>query len=279
VPTARSRPLRRTALLAILILVAAVAGYLDYRHVTLTTTGCEANGGGQAVTLDTDQAAIAATIAGVADARRLPAGAVTIAYATAMQESHMHNLDYGDLDSLGVFQQRPSQGWGTPRQITDPVYATGKFFAALVKVPHYLRIPLDQAAQDVQHSADGAAYANYQAQAAVMSGAFTGQRPHAVWCWYPGTAAGQSAQITPMRGQLLRTFGKLAVRPDGSPADAQVPVARVATGWTVASWMVTHAATYKISNVRYAGFQWNASNGSDGWTRDASASSGSVELR
>ena len=182
-PKRRSRPLRAAAISIALALVAAVGGYLVFHHVTLTQSGCE-SGGRRAVALDTDQAAIAATIAGVAHARRLPAGAVTIAYATAMQESHLHNLRYGDLDSIGVFQQRPSQGWGSRRHLADPVYATGKFFAALVKVPDYLRIPLYQAAQDVQHSADGSAYQNYQQQAASMSGAFTGGLPHAVWCWF-----------------------------------------------------------------------------------------------
>ena len=120
--------------------------------------GCQAGTGGAAIPLDTDQAGIAATIAGIAARHRLPQRAVTIALAAALQESQLQNLDYGDRDSVGVFQQRPSQGWGTTAEIEDPVYATTRFFAALVKVPGYTKMPVDQAAQDVQHSADGYAY-------------------------------------------------------------------------------------------------------------------------
>ena len=58
-----------------------------------------------------------------------------IALATAQQESRLRNLDYGDRDSLGLFQQRPSQGWGTEAQVQDPAYAAGKFYDWLVTVP------------------------------------------------------------------------------------------------------------------------------------------------
>ena len=287
VPKRRSRPLRAAAISIVLVVLAAGGAYLAYHHVTVTGSGCE-TGGRQAVGLDTEQAAIAATIAGVADARRLPSGAVTIAYAAAMQESHLHNLAYGDLDSVGVFQQRPSEGWGTRHQLADPVYATGKFFGALVKVPGYLRIPVYQAAQDVQHSADGSAYRNYQRLAASMSGAFTGGRPHAVWCWFaPGNS--RAPKVAAVRRQLVRTFGPLDLRLRGghqaavaaAPAEpaAEVRVRHRAAGWAVASWLVTHAASFGISNVRYAGYQWSKTAGRQGWTRDHSAPSGSVELR
>ena len=287
VPKRRSRPLRAAAISIVLVVLAAGAAYFAYHHVTVTGSGCE-TGGRQPVGLDTEQAAIAATIAGVADARRLPSGAVTIAYAAAMQESHLHNLTYGDLDSVGVFQQRPSEGWGTPHQLADPVYATGKFFGALVKVPGYLRIPVYQAAQDVQHSADGSAYRNYQRLAASMSGAFTGGRPHAVWCWFaPGDS--RAPKVAAVRRQLVHTFGPLDLRVRGghqaavaaAPAEpaAEVRVRHRAAGWVVASWLVTHAESFGLSNVRYAGYQWSKTAGRQGWTRDHSAPSGSVELR
>ena len=163
------------------------------------------------------------------------------------------------------------------------MYATGKFFAALVKVPRYLQIPLYQAAQAVQRSADGSAYMNYQQQAADMSRAFTGGQPHAVWCWFPG-ASSRSPAVGPIRRQLLRTFGRLQVQlasgKAAAPADqAAIYVRHRAAGWTVASWLVTHAMAYGISNVRYAGYQWSEAAGSRGWTRDPSAPSGTVELR
>ncbi len=86
--------------------------------------GCQAGTGVQAISLDPGQAAVAATIAGVAARHKLPRRAVIIAYAAALQESKMQNLDYGDRDSVGVFQQRPSQGWGPATDLEDPVYAT-----------------------------------------------------------------------------------------------------------------------------------------------------------
>jgi hypothetical protein len=287
VPKRRSRPLRAAAISIVLVVLAAGGAYLAYHQATVTGSGCEVNGR-ETVGLDTEQAAIAATIAGVADARRLPSGAVTIAYAAAMQESKLRNLPYGDLDSVGVFQQRPSEGWGSRRQLSDPVYATGKFFGALVKVPDYLRIPVYQAAQAVQRSADGSAYRNYQRMAASMSAAFTGGRPHAVWCWFaPGQP--RSPHVAAVRQQLVRTFGPLDVRQrsehqtsvaaaSSDPA-AEVRVRHRAAGWVVASWLVTHAPAYGISNVRYAGYQWSKTAGRQGWTRDHSAPSGSVELR
>ena len=90
----------------------------------LTGSGCQASAARQTVLLDTQQASIAATIAGVAHRQSMPRTAVTVAYATAMQESKLHNLDYGDMDSVGVFQQRPSEGWGPRDKLEDPVYAT-----------------------------------------------------------------------------------------------------------------------------------------------------------
>ena len=191
-----------------LVLVLAVAGYAIYhsfRNVTpALPPGCQAGTGEQAITLDTGQAAIAATIAGVAARHRLPRQAVTIALATALQESKLQDLDYGDRDSVGIFQQRPSQGWGPAAELEDPVYATTKFFAALTQVPGYTKLPIYQAAQDVQHSADGSAYEQWAWVAGQLSGYFTGQPPHGVSCWY--TPAG-SGDLTGAVRQMAQTFG------------------------------------------------------------------------
>ncbi len=104
------------------------------------------------VTLGEAQWANARTIAQVGYDRGLPERAVVIALATAMQESTLHNLDHGDRDSLGLFQQRPSQGWGTPEQVQDPVYAAGRFYDGLVRVPGWDTMRLTDAAQTVQRS-------------------------------------------------------------------------------------------------------------------------------
>ena len=271
-----------------LVLVLVVAGYVIYhgfRNVTAAPPppGCQVGAGEQALTLDTDQAAIAATIAGVAARHGLPRQAVTIAYAAALQESKLHNLDYGDRDSVGVFQQRPSQGWGPAAELKDPVYATTKFFDALTQVHGYIGMPIYQAAQDVQHSADGAAYQQWAGIAGQLTGYFTGQSPHGVSCWY--TPAGK-ADLTGAMRRLTQTFGspgrdavvssitldRSAQKDAGSAAVLHV---RRDAGWTVANWLVAHAQAYDLSEVRYAGYLWNAATGSTGWQRDPGPSGSS----
>ena len=101
--------------------------------------------------------------------RALPQRAVIVALATALQESKLRNLNYGDSDSLGLFQQRPSQGWGTPTQIMTPTYAAGKFYDALLKVPNWQAIPLTQAADAVQHSAFPDAYRDWEPRATALA--------------------------------------------------------------------------------------------------------------
>ena len=255
-------------------LAVAGGGYAAYRaleHVTASSPpppGCQAGTGAGAITLDTGQAGIAATIAAVAARHKLPREAVTIALATAMQESDLENLNYGDRDSVGVFQQRPSQGWGTAANLLDPVYATTKFYAALVDIPRYTKLPVDVAAQDVQHSADGTAYSQFDFVASQLSGDLAGQPAHAVTCWY-SPAANQRANAALAAQGLKQTFGNasrsgVAVRVR-SKILYRVPDS---TGWTAVSWLVTHAAQYGITEVRYAGYAWKAADGSMGWQRD-----------
>ena len=264
-----------------LVLVLAVAGYAIYHsfgNVTsaLSPPGCQAGTGGQAITLDTDQAAIAATIAGVAARHRLPRQAVTIALAAALQESKLHNLDYGDRDSVGIFQQRPSEGWGPAAKLEDPVYATTKFFAALTQVRGYATMPVYQAAQDVQHSADGSAYEQWAEVAGQLAGYFTGQPPHGVSCWYAPAGSGDLAGAVRQMAQTFGPPGRKAVvirvttdrsvqKNSGSAAVLHV---QRSAAWTVASWLVAHAQAYGLSEVRYAGYEWKAANGSMGWQPD-----------
>jgi len=286
VPPNPARLRARAIVGAALALVLVVAGYGVYDHFRSVTPalpppGCQAGVGVQAISLDPDQAVIAATIAGVAARHKLPKQAVIIAYAAALQESKMQNLDYGDLDSVGVFQQRPSQGWGPAADLMNPVYATTKFFAALVWVNDYSRMPVDQAAQDVQHSGDGSAYEQWAAVATQLAGYFTGTSPHGVSCWYapPATA---TANLAGLARNLAQTFGpagrrgvvvrittdRSAQKKAGSVAVVQ---AQQDAGWTVAGWLVANAQEFGLSEVRYAGYDWIAADGSMGWQRDSAA--------
>ncbi|GGZ21350.1 lipoprotein [Streptomyces olivaceoviridis] len=91
-----------------------------------------------------------------------------VALATALQESGLRNLDYGDRDSLGLFQQRPSQGWGTAQQVRDPVHASTKFYEALLKVSGWQSMTVAQAAQAVQKSGFPDAYAEWEPLATAL---------------------------------------------------------------------------------------------------------------
>lgn len=269
-----------------LVIVVAAGVFVAVRQLAhviapaLTGSGCQAAAPHQTVLLDTQQASIAATIAGVAHQQSMPRAAVTIAYATAMQESKLHNLNYGDMDSVGVFQQRPSQGWGPAKDLENPIYATTKFFRALKAIPRYRAMPVYQAAQDVQRSADGTAYIQYQQMASDMTGAFTGQQGHAVYCW-SGTDPPRRVDLSGVTQGLAATFGPATAQGTavGPRRTMQVSVIFPKFGWEVATWLVTHAPSYGIHQVRFGGYQWTAAAGIHGWRRDAGAPpAGNIEL-
>jgi hypothetical protein len=269
VAVARSTRVGAAAVLVIVLVIVALA-IAKSKHFQILPpigSGCVVHSRDFDVPLSTDQAGIAAIIAGVAAHRSMPPRAVTIAYATALQESDLANLPYGDRDSVGVFQQRPSQGWGTRAQLLDPVYASAKFFAALARVPRYQHVQIYQAAQAVQRSADGTAYSQYAPQGAAMAGGFTGSQPHAVWCWYGDPIKGHGRLAAATR-EMTRAFGRLPLGHFGDPS-MTVRVRRPAAGWAVAAWLVTHASGYGIGAVRYDGYQWTAAHGQRGWTRYA----------
>jgi len=111
--------------------------------------------------LDAEQITDAGLIVAAGQHFGIPEPGETIALATAMQESGLHNLDHGDRDSLGLFQQRPAQGWGTTSQIMDPTYSATSFYKALTNVNGWAAMPTTDAAQAVQHSAYPQAYAKW----------------------------------------------------------------------------------------------------------------------
>lgn len=252
----------------VVVVVAGVVFLLETKHVPLIPqpTSCIAVAGKQDVPLSVSQAGIASTIAGVAAKRELPKKAVTIAYAAALQESKLSNLNYGDRDSVGIFQQRPSQGWGTARQIENPVYATDRFFSALANVPGYLRMPVYKAAQAVQRSADGYAYGQYALEAADLATAFSGAQPHAFSCYYADSVG--KPRLAAATRALGSDFGDLRSGALSDPA-MSVRVKRSSEGWAVAAWLISHASSYGINTVRYDGYVWVARHGSGEWTRQA----------
>lgn len=288
----RKRPTRRLAPVVLLVVVALVAGgvYLVVRHVPaiLGRTGCTAGSGHAAVALDPQQAQIAATIAGVAYHRGMPSRAVTVAYATAMQETHLHDPDYGDRDSVGVFQQRPSEGWGPPTKLINPVYASTRFFQALAQVHGYQKMPVYKAAQAVQHSADGSAYQQYAASGAALAAYFT-TKAHAVTCWYdpPTQAASQGVPTALNLDGAVKSLTQAFGAPGGggglsrvsrtrSHGDESLYATASRNGWAVANWLVTNASSYGITRVRYAGYQWTAGLTETSWQAGPGGAAGGI---
>jgi hypothetical protein len=150
---------------------------------------------------------------------------------------------------------------------------------------------VDQAAQAVQHSADGSAYSQYDLMANSLTSAFTGQSPRAVWCW-PGPGPQPQPNLSAVGPGLAAVFGTPAAgRPVTSlsmfrSAKSTTVDVRVqpAQAWAVASWLVSEAAAYGIRDVHYGGYQWTARAGTKGWQPETgtasadSAASGSILL-
>lgn len=255
---------RRAGLVALVVVLAATGAVIGIRAwVTsiYTVSAGEACTFG-AFALDPTQASVAATMVGVVTTRGLPERAAVLTIAGALQESKLRNIPAGDgdRDSVGVLQQRPSQGWGSIAQLSDLHYATGAFLDALVKVNDWQALPLANAIQAVQRSADGALYARHEPEAQAIANAFTGAQPAGIACTFPAPSqvAAPAAVATQLRADL-------PVNPPAASGDTvQVPAA----SWATTAWFVAYAEQLGIDSVSYAQRTWVRSKG---WHTDPSA--------
>lgn len=259
---AEARKRRRVKTTLVLVPLLAVLSGGIYLAVTQVTSSevlirerCTAVVGDATYELGLEQAANASLIVAVAVARGLPARAASIALATAVQESGLRNLDYGDQagpDSRGLFQQRPSQGWGTNEQVQDPLYAAGAFYDALVKVPGYELLPITEAAQAVQRSALPDAYADHEAEGRAFASALTGNSPASLNCVLRN--AEQPGDPVAVQAAAEQVFGPLG----GPVADAGRLSFEIAgsRGWAAAQWAVANAKALHIESVAFGGLQW-----------------------
>lgn len=218
------------------------------------------------VTLDPQQMAHAATIAAIGVQRGLPPRAVVVALATGFQESKLRNLTGGDRDSVGLFQQRPSQGWGTVEQIMDTRYATNAFYTGLERVRGWQDMRVTDAAQAVQRSAFPEAYEKWADESQVLTAALLGEATGAVSCSVD-------------RDPVLRGVAATAALTDGLRLDwgdletvlsaLESPGLSVAAddqqaGWRYAHWLVSHATDHGVKRVTFADQEWTAEEG--GWS-------------
>ena len=263
-PVRRSR--RGGGLLVAGVVIAAGAGAVlvvtDHVSHSLADASCTAADGGVTYTVTPEQAQNAAIITDVAVSRSLPDHAATIALATSLQETKLRNLDYGDRDSLGLFQQRPSQGWGTAAEVSDPVYASTAFYEALVKLPSWEEDSVATAAQAVQRSADGTAYASWEGEARALAIALTGEHPAGLTC--SGGPLSTAKARTTTTAAAVSTSVTAALG-----ASALAPGTDTQLGRAAAARLVADANADGITRVAYDGYQWTAARGT--WVTDPAA--------
>lgn len=253
------------------------------------SAGCVAVADHQTYNYDLEQMQNASTIAAVGIKLGVSPYGIKIAEATALQESKLYDLNSGDRDSLGLFQQRPSEGWGTASQILDTTYSSTAFYDALLKVPHWESLDLTVAAQDVQHSAFPGAYAAHETEAGVLTDVFTGAAGSALTCTLDGPtfspqhtdSAGLTTQGEAVIADAQKQWGTASVADTSAaarsfalalPSGLSTSAARE-RGWAYANWAVSKAEALGITKVGYAGMTWSASDSPGSWqaTKDASA--------
>ncbi|MBV9097064.1 MAG: hypothetical protein JO079_03310, partial [Frankiaceae bacterium] len=163
----------------------------------------------------------------------------------------------GDRDSLGVFQQRTSQGWGTPAQLMDPAYAATAFFSHLARIPGWQQLPISTAAQMVQHSADGSAYVQWEEEARALARVLTGEVEAGLTCQFGGPPQPRGEALAAAASRQLGAVWS------SRGSDRQ-------HDWAVAEWLVAHAHTYGVVQVDVRGMRWTSSTGK--WRSATSAS-------
>ncbi|GAA3450714.1 hypothetical protein [Dactylosporangium matsuzakiense] len=225
------------------------------------TAAAGASTGAAEVELDSEQLANAATVTAVGLTRKIPQRGLVIALATAWQESKLENLTGGDRDSIGLFQQRPSQGWGEPEQIADPRYAANAFFTALLKIKGWDRMSVTDAAQAVQRSAHPGAYEKWTDESEIMVKALSGEVTGAVACTVTEEGSHGPEAARSLGASLKLDWGSVKTTNVSNLVGVALKVSEPKSGWQYAHWLVAHAQQSGIKRVVYADMQWTAASG------------------
>ncbi|WP_227748380.1 hypothetical protein [Oerskovia douganii] len=266
----RRRPLR-LAVTVVAVLAVATTGVVvalnrldDHSPVA---ERCAATADGQAWHLSPAQSDNAALIAITTVRRGMPARAATIGLATALQESRLINIDYGDRDSVGLFQQRPSQGWGSIEEIMDPVYSTKAFYDGLDKVDGYTELPVTVAAQAVQRSGFPDAYAQHESRSRAWASALTGNSEGTLTCDLapvdPVTLVSTEESVADVEVRIERDLGPLPVTVDGATVTVETsslsgdPSVSGRAAWAVAQWAVASADATDVLQVDVGDRTWS----------------------
>jgi hypothetical protein len=254
--------LRALPALTSLLLLAGLAACGDEVEDLLrpSPTGCTFVAEQGRVHLSAEQTANAATIAAVGHRDGMDERAVAVAITTAMQESELVNVDYGHDDSLGLFQQRPSMGWGTEEELMDPVYASFKFYEKLRRTDGWRDMTFAEAAQAVQVSAYPDLYKQWETDATVIAAVLAGGHESGLTC-VSGNADEVVTDATALADAYAHQWGAEVSEVDGSTV--VIGAEDAVHGWSRAAWAVARAWDHGIATVEYAGMVWTA--GEDAW--------------
>lgn len=217
---------------------------------------CMATAGGRTTIIDPEQARNAAIIAGMSIKRGLAPRAASIALATAYQESGLRNLDYGHSDSIGLFQQRPSKGWGTVEEIMNPWYSTREFYRAMERIKSWKTKDINDVAQTVQRSAYPEAYRQHVPNAKTLASSLTGETPASFTCVINSPA---SADPEGMSTFLTKTLGTDHVSTSAHDATLTVTADDPDKAWAVAHLAIANTESYGLISVTVGPYTWTHS--------------------
>lgn len=238
------------------MIVGGAVLWADYNKVPLPVEDrCQATAADRLTVIDPEQAHYAAIISGMSIKRGLVPRAASIALATAYQESDIRNLDYGHADSIGLFQQRPSKGWGTVEQIMDPWYSTRSFYRVMERIKNWKTRDINDVAQAVQRSAYPEAYRKHVDRARTLASSLTGESPATFTCVvaHPG-----AADPAAMQTFLTKTLGDtVTITATDTGLTATATDSRVA--WAVAAEAIAVAGEYGLISVQVGAASWTRS--------------------
>ncbi|PKQ31676.1 MAG: hypothetical protein CVT62_07490 [Actinobacteria bacterium HGW-Actinobacteria-2] len=238
-----------------MVVVGAII-WAGYNKVPLPVEDrCEATAAQRLTAIDPEQARNAAIISGMSIKRGLVPRAASIALATAYQESDIRNLDYGHADSIGLFQQRPSKGWGTIEQIMDPWYSTRSFYRVMERIKNWQTKDINDVAQAVQRSAFPEAYRKHVDRARTLASSLTGESPATFTCV---VAHPKPANAAEMKTFLSKTLGD-TVTITATDTGLTVTATEVRIAWAAAHEAIAVAGEYGLISVQVGPASWTRS--------------------
>ena len=269
---------KKTAIILVtaLVIVGALGfgawkGY-EWLVTRMTPNACylQVDGTEEPLRLTNEQAKNASIIVAESYNRSLSEQAAVIALATAWQESGLRNLNYGDRDSLGLFQQRPSYDWGTEEQIMDPWYSSGRFYEELIKFEDWESTDVNDIAQKVQRSGHPEAYRKHETNARALAGAFRGSR-EGVFACINRDASGTDHGVL---DKVVAAVPGVSLQDNGS--DLTMTARNADSAWSATHLAIANAADLGVEKVSVGGNEWK--QGERTWKDIQPVSGGSVTV-